>query len=98
MIPERLQPILDEVRPLAERFEAAGHSAPAVPGVAATARHVLLAGGHGPLGVLSVRPGIPALHDHVDLLETMARVTAAALEREGLASEVERTRLAAECA
>ncbi|HEY8543475.1 MAG TPA: CCA tRNA nucleotidyltransferase [Acidimicrobiales bacterium] len=25
MIPERLQPILDEVRPLAERFEAAGH-------------------------------------------------------------------------
>lgn len=25
MVPERLQPILDEVRPLAERFEAAGH-------------------------------------------------------------------------
>ena len=25
MIPERLQPVLDEVRPLAERFEAAGH-------------------------------------------------------------------------
>ena len=25
MIPERLQPVLDEVRPLAERFGAAGH-------------------------------------------------------------------------
>ena len=25
MIPERLRPILDEVRPLAQRFDAAGH-------------------------------------------------------------------------
>jgi len=25
VIPERLQPILDQVRPLAERFDAAGH-------------------------------------------------------------------------
>ena len=25
VIPERLQPILDQVRPLADRFEAAGH-------------------------------------------------------------------------
>ena len=33
MIPERLQPILDEVRPLAERFEAAGHSLYLVGGI-----------------------------------------------------------------
>ena len=33
MIPERLQPILDEVRPLAERFEAAGHRIYLVGGV-----------------------------------------------------------------
>ena len=77
-------------------FEAAGRGGPRDQGVAGSAHHVLLTGGHGPLGVLSVRPGIPALHDHIDLLETVARVTAAALEREGLAAEVERTRLAAE--
>jgi poly(A) polymerase len=33
VIPERLQPILDEVRPLAERFEAAGHSLYLVGGI-----------------------------------------------------------------
>ena len=33
MIPERLQPILDQVRPLAERFEAAGHRTYLVGGV-----------------------------------------------------------------
>jgi poly(A) polymerase len=33
VIPERLQPILDEVRPLAERFEAAGHSIYLVGGI-----------------------------------------------------------------
>jgi poly(A) polymerase len=33
VIPERLQPILDEVRPLAERFEAAGHRIYLVGGV-----------------------------------------------------------------
>ena len=33
MIPERLQPILDEVRPLAERYEAAGHHVYLVGGI-----------------------------------------------------------------
>ena len=33
MIPERLQPILDDVRPLADRFAAAGHSIYLVGGI-----------------------------------------------------------------
>ncbi|HET9292562.1 MAG TPA: CCA tRNA nucleotidyltransferase, partial [Actinomycetes bacterium] len=33
MIPERLQPVLDEVRPLADRFHAAGHTVYLVGGI-----------------------------------------------------------------
>ena len=41
MIPARLQPILDDVRPLAERFAASGHSLYLVGGILGTLTYVL---------------------------------------------------------
>jgi two-component system sensor histidine kinase KdpD len=75
----------------------AGLGTDTLPGAAAL--YLPVSGTPGVLGVLAVRPSaelLPLSPDHFDLLETLARLIAAPLERARLAAEIERTRLAAE--
>jgi two-component system, OmpR family, sensor histidine kinase KdpD len=64
-----------------------------------TALHLPLSGAQGSLGVLAVRPHpslLPLSPDHLDLLETLARLVAAPLERARLAAAAERARVEVE--
>lgn len=64
-----------------------------------TALHVPLPGAQGSVGVVAVRPHpslLPLSPDHLDLLETLARLAAAPLERARLAASAERARLEVE--
>ncbi len=75
----------------------AGRGTDTLPGVLAL--YVALPGGHGPVGVLGVRPSpglLPLAPEHVDLLETLARLIAAPLERVQLAAAAERARVEVE--
>jgi two-component system sensor histidine kinase KdpD len=75
----------------------AGLGTDTLPG--ASALYLPVSGAPGVLAVLAVRPSeelLPLSPDHFDLLETVARLIAAPLERARLAAEIERTRLAAE--
>jgi two-component system, OmpR family, sensor histidine kinase KdpD len=57
---------------------------------------VPLPGSQGPVGVLAVRPDralLPLTTDHLDLLETLARLVAAPLERARLAQDAEHARV-----
>lgn len=72
----------------------AGLGTDTLPG--ATALHVPLLGGERCVGVLAVWPHeslLPLSPDHVDLLETLARLVAAPLERSHLAAAAERARV-----
>jgi len=75
----------------------AGLGTDTLPG--ASAVYVPLKGTQSVVGVLGVRPHetlLPLVPDQLDLLETLARQAASALERVGLASEAEQARLAVE--
>lgn len=75
----------------------AGLGTDTLPGSAALC--VPLPGGQGPVGVLGVRPDetlLPLSPEQTDLLETLARLIAAPLERARLASAAERARLEVE--
>ena len=75
----------------------AGLGTDTLPG--ASARHVPLPGGQSAVGVLAVRPDaslLPLTPDHLDLLETLARLVAAPLERARLAQDAERARVEVE--
>ena len=75
----------------------AGRGTDTLPG--ASAVYLPLPGGDEPVGVLGVAPAeslLPLSPVHVDLLETLARLIAAPLERSALAREAERARVAAE--
>jgi two-component system sensor histidine kinase KdpD len=75
----------------------AGRGTDTLPG--ASAVYLPLPGGDEPVGVLGVAPAdtlLPLSPVHLDLLETLARLIAAPLERSALAREAERARVAAE--
>ena len=80
-----------------ERGRPAGLGTDTLPG--ASALYLPLSGGHGPLGVLGLRPHEslqPLSPDQMDLLETLAHQVAVSLDRARLASETEKARLATE--
>ncbi len=75
----------------------AGLGTDTLPGAAAL--YVSLRGTQSVMGVLGVRPAealLPLAPDQLDLVETLARQAASALERVRLATEAEQARLAAE--
>jgi two-component system sensor histidine kinase KdpD len=74
----------------------AGRGTDTLPG--ASALYVPLAGSHGVLGVVGVRtePTESLSPDRADLLDTLVRLAAAAVERVRLAAERQQARLAAE--
>jgi two-component system sensor histidine kinase KdpD len=72
----------------------AGLGTDTLPG--AEALHVPVPGSGGTLGVLAVRPDpalLPLRPEHVDLLETLARLVGSPLERARLAQDAERARV-----
>jgi len=72
----------------------AGMGTDTLPG--GTALHLPLSGAQGSVGVLAVRPHpslLPLSAEHLDLLETLARLVAAPLERARLAASAEGARV-----
>lgn len=80
-----------------EHARAAGHGTDTLPGAAAL--YLPLRGTQAVVGVLGVRPDealLPLVPDQLDLLESLARQGASALERVRLAGEAEQARVAVE--